>query len=170
MKRIFLSLFLLTTFCQACEAQQTLTTFILVRHAEKADDGTKDPDLTTEGKQRAEDLASLLIETKVDAIYSTSYKRTRNTVAPLASAKKLNLLSYDPMKGEELDVILDKFRGGTVVLCGHSNTTPWVANYFLGREEFYTFEDSDYDNLFILSIVGKGNAKVTRLRYGAVSK
>lgn len=170
MRKIFLSLFLLASLCQACEAQQSITTFILVRHAEKADDGTKDPDLTSEGKQRAEDLASLLDETKIDGIYSTPYKRTRNTVAPLASAKKLNLLSYDPMKGEELDKILVKYRGGTVVLCGHSNTTPWVANYFLGREEFFTFEDSDYDNLLILSIIEKGNTKVTRLRYGAVSK
>ena len=53
-------------------AQQTITTFILTRHAEKGDDGTKDPDLTQAGNERAQSLVRLLKNTKVDAIYSTN--------------------------------------------------------------------------------------------------
>lgn len=158
--------------CSQPPAQQeqtppVITTFILVRHAEKADDGTKDPPLTEEGSIRANDLVRLLIETKIDAIYSTPYKRTQETVKPIAEAKGLSVLSYEPMKGEVMDSLLNVHSGGTVLVSGHSNTTPWVANYFLGSESFPNFEDSDYDNVMVLSIIEKGNAKVTWLNYGA---
>lgn len=147
----------------------TITTFILVRHAEKADDGTKDPPLTDDGAIRANDLVKLLHETKIDAIYSTPYKRTQETVTPIAVAKGLSVLSYEPMKGEEMDSLLNTHAGGTVLISGHSNTTPWVANYFLGAESFPDFNDSDYDNIMVLSIVEKGNAKVTWLNYGTTT-
>lgn len=152
------------------EAQDGITTFILVRHAEKADDGTNDPPLTKAGEDRAAALVQLLRETPVNAIYSTPYKRTRGTVQPLAEFKGLSLLAYTPNKAEQMDELLGKYRGGTVVICGHSNTTPWIANYFLGNERFSTFEDSDYDNVLVLTVVEKGQVTVTRLNYGAPSK
>jgi broad specificity phosphatase PhoE len=165
----FSTLILLTVLVAPVIAQEAITTFILVRHAEKADDGTNNPGLTEEGSRRAKSLVSLLAETKVDAIYSTPYKRTQHTVAPLAEAKNLQMLAYDPMKGEAMDDLLEKYRGGTIVLCGHSNTTPWIANYFLGKESYSSFEDSDYDNVLILSVLKKGQAMVTWLNYGAPS-
>ncbi len=73
------------------------------------------------------------------------------------------------MKGEEMDRILDKYRGLTVVICGHSNTTPWVANYFLETTQYPSFEDSDYDNLIVLSVVAKGQTKATWINYGKTS-
>lgn len=160
-------LFALVLVGGSVRAQDAITTFILVRHAEKANDGTNDPDLTDQGRSRAKELVALLGETKIDAVYSTPYKRTRNTVFPLASSKNLTLLDYTPMKDEAMDQLLEKYRGGTIVICGHSNTTPWIANYFLGRDEFPSFEDSDYDNILLLTILKKGSAKVTWLNYGA---
>lgn len=163
MKRIFtLILFAAVSAVYAQEA----TTVILVRHAEKVSDGSKDPELSDAGKVRAIALAKLMKELKVDAIYSTGFKRTQNTVAPLAMAKNLTITSYDAMKGEEIDQILKKFPGGTIVICGHSNTTPWVANYLTGKEkEYKDFDDSDYDNILILNVIEKGKAKVTWLSY-----
>jgi broad specificity phosphatase PhoE len=120
-----------------------------------------------DGAIRASDLVRLLLETKLDAIYSTPYKRTQETVTPIAEAKGLSVLSYEPMKGEVMDSLLNVHNGGTVLVSGHSNTTPWVANYFLGAESFPNFEESDYDNVMVLSIIEKGNAKVTWLNYGA---
>jgi 2,3-bisphosphoglycerate-dependent phosphoglycerate mutase len=164
MKKIFFSIILFSLLSTAYA--QEATTIILVRHAEKVSDGSKDPELTDAGKARAIALAKLLKEVKVDAIYSTGFKRTQNTVAPLAMAKNLTLSSYDAMKGEEIDQMLKKFPGGTIVVCGHSNTTPWVANYLVGKEkEFKDFEDSDYDNILVVNVIEKGKAKVTWLTY-----
>lgn len=141
------------------------TTFILIRHAEKANDGTKDPELSEVGRTRALALAKLLKNTKVDAIYATGFKRTQATVALLAMSKQLMVLPYEPMKGEAIDEMASKFQGGTIVVCGHSNTTPWTANYLLGKEQHNDFEDSDYANILIVNVIEKGNAKVTWLTY-----
>ena len=164
---LFLLCCLLLTW--GCSAQSPITTFILVRHAEKENDGTGNPDLSAEGKVRASHLAALLKETPIDAILSTPYTRTMHTVQPLASEKKLNIETYEAMKEKEMDRLLDKYKGMTVVICGHSNTTPWTANYFLGTAQYPPFEDSDYDNLIVLSVMAKGQAKATWINYGKMS-
>lgn len=143
---------------------QPVTTFILVRHAEKGNDGTKDPELSEAGLTRAQSLAKLMQATKVDAIYSTPYKRTRSTVAPLATAKGFDVLGYN--KNEDMDAILKKYSGGTVVVCGHSNTVPALANYLIGKDSYKAFEDSEYGNIIIVSVVERGkNANVVWLNY-----
>ena len=150
-------------------SQSTITTFILIRHAEKLSgsmtDNKNDPDLTEEGKQRALRLVALLKETKVDAIYSTNYKRTQNTVAPLANTKGITVRTYEAKKTEAVDEMLRSFVGGTIVVCGHSNTTPWLANYLLGKNELNDFEDSDYDNVLVVSVIERGKGKVVWMNY-----
>lgn len=161
----YLTLLFLFSLSLAASAQ-TQTTIILVRHAEKGTDDPKDPELSEAGKQRAQHLAEVLKEIKVDAIYSTPYKRTRNTVAPLAGAKGISVLNYDPSKKEEIDQLLQKFAGGTIVVVGHSNTIPGLANYLTGKSDFQNFDDSDYDNLLVVTVVERGkSAKVVWLTY-----
>lgn len=164
MKPLLVFLFVLN-FLLSSQAQPT--TFILLRHAEKENDGTKNPDLTEAGKNRAVSLVNLLIKTKIDAIYSTSFKRTENTVAPLANAHMLTLGIYDGSRVEEIDKMIKNFSGGTIVLCGHSNTTPAMINYLTGHpNEYKTFEDDDYGNLVIVTVVERGKStNVTWLRY-----
>lgn len=151
----------------AVSSQNRVTTVILLRHAEKVADGTKDPDLSDEGKKRAESLVNIFSKTKVDAIYSTHFKRTESTVAPLALAHQLSVQNYEGGKPTELDEIVAKYQGGTVVICGHSNTTPALINYLTGHaDEFKTFDDADYGNLVIVTVIQKGKeASVTWLRY-----
>jgi 2,3-bisphosphoglycerate-dependent phosphoglycerate mutase len=164
MKKIIV--FLLLTAGSTAYAQQPITTFILTRHAEKADDGTKDPDLSKVGQDRAQLLVKMLHQTKVDAIYSTGFRRTHNTVAPLADAKGLTVSRYEANKAEEIDQMLTKYPGGTVVISGHSNTIPWIVNYLTGTDQYKTFDDSDYNNLIIVTVVEKGVAtRVTWLNY-----
>lgn len=163
MKSTLIVFFLALSFCQA-SAQ--VTTVILVRHGEKSTDDPKDPELSEVGKQRAQQLAKVLKETKVDAIYATPYKRTRNTVTPLAEAKGLTVQDYSATRKEELDAMLQKFSGGTIVVAGHSNTIPGLANYLLGKTEFQNFDESDYDNLLIVTVIERGKtATVVWLTY-----
>lgn len=157
-------LFMLTFALYAQE--QKITTIILVRHAEKAMESTNDPNLAAEGQERAKRLASLLKETNLTAIYSTDFKRTRQTVEPVAQLKSIAVQLYDPAKPEFLDNILSQHRGGTVLIAGHSNSTPKLANLLLGSDKLQPFVDTDYDNVLIVSVVEKGKvATLTWLSY-----
>jgi broad specificity phosphatase PhoE len=138
----------------------------LIRHAEKANDGTQDPDLTPEGEARAKSLAAMFDSARIDAVYSTSYKRTRNTVRVLAANKNIEVKSYEPFKDEVIQNMLEQHKGGTILICGHTNNIPWIANRLLGKEVYADYLETDYGNILIVSVVEKGKvAKVTHLRY-----
>lgn len=164
MKKV-LSMFFVMAVLTSVMAQQPITTVILMRHAEKVNDGTDDPSLTPQGHERATRLAQLLQNTTVDAIYSSPFQRTQNTIAPLAQAKGLTVQTYDPKKPEEIDTILKKYPGRTIVVCGHSNTTPRMANRLLGKTQFKDFEETEFGNLLVIDVVESGEAKVTVLNY-----
>lgn len=143
---------LLAILIFVCASASAQTTYILVRHAEK-EDVAKDPGLSAGGQERAKRLAAMLSSQQIDAIYSTNFNRTKNTVKPLADAKGLQITTYE----KQPDVAAMK---GTVVICGHSNTIPALANILIGKEQYKTFEDSDYGNILIIK-----DGTVTHLRY-----
>lgn len=164
---IILSVLAATPRISAIPQEQTLpTTFFLVRHAEKANDGTKDPHLTLEGARRAEELSYLLDLVQLTAIYSTPFHRTRETAGPSArrQAKKIRL--YQPNEQGFLERMLKEHAGGNILVVGHSNTVPVMANALTGSEEYPWLHDSIYDNLFIVTVLEMGKAKVTRIRFG----
>jgi broad specificity phosphatase PhoE len=145
-------------------AQDKITTIILVRHAEKEVSTDKDPDLSAAGKQRALKLAEMLSKTQLDAVYSTHFKRTESTVAMVAGEHQLTIANYNG-KADELDAILAKHAGQTILICGHSNTTPAFVNELIGKDDYKTFDDTDYGNFIIVTLSEKINPKVTWLRY-----
>lgn len=164
--------FLLTSLFSSCKTQQQtssqeaneITTYILVRHAEKVK-GVKDPDLTKEGLERAKSLAYLLRDVELAAIYSSDYKRTQQTALPTSEAKKIKTQSYDPRNLEDLMAeVSEKYVGKTVLIVGHSNTTPALAKLLTGTN-YISFDESIYDNFFIVNVVKKGNAKAFLLKY-----
>ena len=156
---------LLLMFSVQTLAQET-TTFILVRHAEKSKDHPKDPSLTKDGQNRANKFMELFRQSDITAIYSTDYKRTQMTIAPLAEELNLEVQSYgwkDP-KGL-LSKMLSDHKGGMVVISGHSNTTPHLANILLGKEELNQFDDSDYGNILVITTTELGSGKLLHLRF-----
>lgn len=146
-------------------AQDQITTFILVRHAEKVSDGSKDPELSPQGLARAASLSRMLSQTKIDAILSTPYIRTQKTVTPLSHAAGLTIQTYDASKFDYLDEALKNYAGGTVVICGHSNTIPGAANYLMGKNDLKNFEDHEYENILIVTVTAKGSGKLVKLNY-----
>ncbi len=166
MKKVLVVLFILIGSSALHAQNPVVTTFILVRHAEKTNDGTSDPELSPEGKERANRLASLLAETTVAAVYSTKYKRTENTVKPIATVRDLVVDFYEPANTKAIDDMLRDHAGSTIVVCGHSNTIPRIANQLLGSHEFDDFDESDYGNILVVTVVAEPRvATVTRLRY-----
>ena len=142
------------------DSTNTETTFILMRHAQKLDDGTKDPQLSDEGKNQAEELSEWLhSKFDISAIYSTDYKRTKLTAEPSAEAEDLEIQIYDFQDPVGfLKNLLDKNSGKTILIVGHSNTTPMFANIIMGRKEFENLPDNEYGKIFIVKASELGNA------------
>ena len=69
----------------AAQAPAAPVTVFVVRHAEKGPE-TPDPSLTAEGRKRAEVLARGLGDARIAAAFASEFKRTQETVAPLAAA------------------------------------------------------------------------------------
>ncbi|MDT0552187.1 SixA phosphatase family protein [Urechidicola vernalis] len=129
------------------------TTYYLVRHAEKdlSDKTNRDPALTEIGHARAKNLVKVLQEVKFDAVYSTDYKRTRDTAKPLAEANNLDLQLYNP-RNIDYQGFQEKTKGQTVLIVGHSNTTPYFSNGLLGKEAYENLDESIYNNLYIVTV------------------
>lgn len=143
-----------------------ITTFVLIRHAEKMDD-SQDPDLSVEGYERATRLAEMFEHVRFDAVYSTALTRTMETARGIAEQNEISIAEYDPGNPEqEVERWLEKHKGQTILISGHSNTTPKFANELLGREHFgEKFEESDYGNLLIISLSPQEDPKLLHLRY-----
>lgn len=168
-----LSIALLLAAAASFAATPQVTTVILVRHGEKATEGmANDPQLSAAGKARAEELARVLADANVVAIYTTPYHRTRNTAAPLAAALKLTPVEVAGGKGYHADVvakILADHAGETVLVVGHSNTTPDVLRQ-LGIANPPAIADSQYDDLFVVTLAAGAPPRMVRLRYGAAAR
>jgi len=129
------------------------TVYYLIRHAEKdRSTSDKDPGLTKKGLKRAKNWAEIFKDKEIDLVFSTEYKRTQQTAAPIASAKNLEILSYDPRNLYD-DDFKAQTKGKSAVIVGHSNTTPAFVNTILGNQKYDKIDDLDNGKLFIVSIV-----------------
>ena len=157
-------LILLTVFMAevgfAADKDDTFTLY-LVRHAEKQSDGTSDPDLTMAGTDRAQKLASWLQDKDIADVWSSDYKRTRGTAAPLLKELGFDLIIYDPGK---LPALAEQLLGNSnnAFVVGHSNTTPDLAR-LLCKCAIADMDESEYDRLIVISVAGE-EVKVETLR------
>lgn len=167
MKKLILLNFLFFAVLSLYAQERAITTFILIRHAEKdLTQSTSDPDLSVEGKARAANLVNVLRQTDIHAVYSTDFKRTRQTVEPIANSKSVSVTLYDSKKNADIDAIIEKHRGETILVSGHSNTIPAFANYLIGEDKFKPMGDGEYGNIIVISMIEKGkNSKVVWLSY-----
>ena len=124
----------------------------LVRHAEKQTE-SDNPSLTICGKARAKQLASMLSQTGISQIYSTSYQRTRQTATPLSLTLNVAVQNYNPKYLEQLAVQLQQRQANTLVV-GHSNTTPQLAS-LLAKQKIPPLTEKDYQQLYQIQFVGE---------------
>ncbi len=171
---------LLAVFCQTALGQEEFkpTTVFLVRHAEKEDEPKQDPPLKKEGVTRSQELARILSTANIKAIYTSQFLRTKQTAEPLtaksgASVTALTLkpnpanlrLIAEESTAEVVNKILQRPGESTLVI-GHSNWIPDVIKA-LGGDVVPTIDEQKFDDLFIVTVYGKGKAKVVQLKYGA---
>jgi len=143
------------------------TTVVLVRHAEKTSEGLNPP-LSEAGAARAVALRETLKDVPVSAIYVTPFIRTRDTAAPTATALGVEpvVLDASTPADEIADRILREETGKTVLVVGHSNTVPDIIAA-LGVDPAPSIAHDDYDDFFIVTVDGSGDAQLLHLHYGA---
>lgn len=130
---------------------------IVVRHAER-DSGVDA--LNAIGQQRAIDLAELLQNTEIDAVYCSQYERTKETAIPICEAQGLEPIIYDAHQIQELVLRIKKHHvEKTVLVVGHSNTVPATINEFGIVPPLDDLDHDEYSNLYILSY-GRKNSLV----------
>ena len=152
-------------------------TVYLVRHAEKAAEPREDPPLTDAGRTRAEQLARVLGRSGVKAVYTSQFLRTRATGEPIARAlgvtatvvpiqmstenpNAISPVSYDTLVAKLVE------RGENALVVGHSNTLAEIAKR-LGGAGVPNIDEKSFDDLFVVTVYGKGHAAVSHLKYGA---
>lgn len=123
--------------------------FYLVRHAEKNQGA--DPSLSEQGKLRALRLANVLSSTPLNKVYTTDYKRTRETALAVAEDQHLALNLYHPAELQKTAEVLLSQQGHILVV-GHSNTTTALAER-LGVDKQPLIDDAnEFDRLYIITV------------------
>ena len=116
---------------------------------------------------RAQEIERVFCDSGVSAIYATQFKRTQQTVKPLADRIAVPVSLLDAKQTNELvERIQTSLRGQTIFVAGHNNSVPAIISILSG-ETYPPIPDSEYDNLFVVTIYRFGKAKVVRLKYGA---
>ncbi|GAB3388475.1 phosphoglycerate mutase family protein [Lysobacter fragariae] len=152
--------------CTSNPPRATATTFVLVRHAEKASDASKDPPLSPQGEARAHALATLLQDRPLAAVYATAYQRTQLTARPAAASQGLAVTTYDANRtAAEFAATLQRDHAGTnVLVVGHSNTVPDIAAA-LCRCSVAPIADGEFDRILTVRIGSDGTTTLAQDHY-----
>jgi phosphohistidine phosphatase SixA len=144
------------------DAQEPIVVY-LVRHSERAEDGTSDPVISLPGWDRSRLVSEMLRDTGLTQLHTTDYRRTRMTGQPTVEATGLPLEVYD---ARDLSSFAEQLREspGRHLVIGHSNTTPQLVEA-LGGDPGGPIEEMEYDRLYIVTLSGEG-ASTVLIRFG----
>jgi broad specificity phosphatase PhoE len=157
----------------SCSRQQPQgsTVVLIVRHAEKTSEAEDSP-LTEAGTQRAQALAGVAAEAGVSAVYTTQFRRNRDTAQPLAERLSIkptevavNLQNPGDYGKRLAGDIIEKHRGQTVLVVGHGNTIAPIVEGLTGRAA--AVGDVQYGDLLIVTVPPSGTARLIKAQYGA---
>ena len=140
-------------------------TIIVIRHAEAEHQPGGDPALTADGRTRAVELARVLVDTPLHAVYRTHYQRSRETAAqlPRKAGEKATVIEDVPATVAALRAVP---WGTTSLVIGHSNTISDLLRGLTGTA-LPADEPVLYDRIWIVTLARDGTTSLVRLRYGA---
>jgi broad specificity phosphatase PhoE len=138
---------------------------IVIRHAEKASETEKDPDLSLQGEDRAISLTRFLRHNKVDAIFTSELKRTKATASVLARQRDITpvVVNADDTKGL-VAAIKALPEDAVVLVVGHSNTVPAILTE-LGVPDKITIRDDEYGRVFVVTPTKSGRSGLLEFGY-----
>lgn len=148
------------------------TTVVVVRHAEKSTDDPRDPSLSEAGQERARALSAVLKDAGITDIYTTQYKRTRQTAEPLAqqfgisiTERPINAANSATYARDLAQEIRVRSEGKGVLVVGHSNTVPDIVRLLTGIA-VPAMTDDEYDHIFVVVIPAIGSTRLMQIRFG----
>ena len=160
-----LTLLLSAPLTLAAQAPAAPVTVFVVRHAEKGPENP-DPSLTTEGRKRADALARMLGDARISATFASEFKRTQETVAPLAAAGGF---TTQVVPATAMDSLVRRIRalppGSRAVVASHSNLVHLIVEKLSGVK-LAPLTDLDYDRLMVVTVWGDGRGEAVVVRYG----
>lgn len=130
-------------------------TIVLVRHAEKdptTNAANGDDPLSEAGRQRVARLWKIVKKYKPHEIFATEYRRTRETVEPIAAKRKKQVQTYDPQKHSDLVDRIMTSKTEHYLIAGHSNTIPALVNLLTKKEVFRQVPDSEFGVIWVVKI------------------
>lgn len=144
------------------------TVVVIVRHAEPEAGADPDPALSIAGRERAARLATMLSQARpvrgIDAIFSSEFRRSQQTVTPLSETLALPLNVVPSATWGELPrKILRGHRGEYVLVSGNTNNVPSLVEAL--SDQKVQLRDDEYDAMFIVFVPQISKAKVVRVRY-----
>ncbi|MGI9105378.1 MAG: histidine phosphatase family protein [Pyrinomonadaceae bacterium] len=146
------------------------TTVLLVRHAEKASEAEDSP-LNEAGIERAQALVRVTEQAGISAIYTSQFKRNRDTAKPpsdrlgvAVTEAPVNLAAPGDSGKTLAGSILEKHAGQVVLVVGHGNTIASIIEGLTGRT--FSIGEIGYPDLFIVTIPPSGSANVIKAQYG----
>lgn len=146
------------------------TVIIVIRHAEKVQDGSADPPLDSEGEARAALLARMFGDTaspgRIDAIYVSPALRNRLTAAPLAARLGVTptVEAADDPKSLARRVMREH-SGGRILVVGHIDTVPDIVAALSGAKDIPPIGESEYGTMYIITVPRIGSANFLRVNY-----
>jgi 2,3-bisphosphoglycerate-dependent phosphoglycerate mutase len=145
-----LSLILSVPLLLFVTAANAAPVIFIVRHAEKATSGGNDPDLSLEGKKRADALARILKDLQITSVFVTEFKRTQATAAPTARATHV---SPTVVPANDIGALVEKLRAlnGNALVVGHGNTIPDLLKA-LGITTPVSIPEDDYTEIFAVLV------------------
>jgi 2,3-bisphosphoglycerate-dependent phosphoglycerate mutase len=167
---LFAILGAVVVFAYFATFRRPVTTVILIRHAEKnIEPNNPDPDLSPAGQARAQELVRIFGDTGINAIYATQFKRTQQTVKPLADRLGLPVNQVNSKNTADLLAQIRAQHSGQIIfIAGHNNTVPEIVAA-LGGPTYPIIPETEFDNLYIVTVYRTGKARVVRLKYGTAS-
>lgn len=163
----------------AKEAAKPVLVFLLRHAGKRSEEGNHDRALSEPGVRRAEALAEMLAAAKVTHLFATQYRRTQETLAPLA---KRDGVAVEVIQSEQAEAQCERLRalppGSIAVVAGHSNSIPALVQALGGTVDDLIdspygriLNNDAYDRLFLVVLPPGGceaaAVQSLEMRYGA---
>lgn len=138
------------------------TQIYILRHTEKADDVSEDPELSPLGIKHAKYWKKVLQHIEFNQVLTTDFRRNIQTAKLLSAESSVNPELYYPMSFDVLKFIR-QIQGQTVLIIGHSNTIPDMVNRLIGESKYPPMSHNNYDLLFTITINKNGDTSSSML-------
>ena len=144
------------------ESASDATQIYILRHTEKADETSENPDLSVQGIERAKYWKKVLQHTEFDQVFTTDFKRNIQTAELISAASSVKPELYYPMSFDVLK-FLNLIKGQQVLIIGHSNTIPDMVNRLIGETKYPPMSHKNYNILYIITINKNGDTSSNML-------